>query len=235
MKDTVDSYRIFLSVRAFLQLPLEESEKAFDNQEDAHPLYKRLFRMVTHQGHRTEDAELKYLALAVLILQLVEDTGHWRKDLYEKEALCSRLKALKMAHKLIQIQDCNTHPICSSVYDGGGSEVGLSRIGNAINAILGSSLNHSCAPNTARINRGHLTLLVATQSLEKGQEVHDIYSMHHSEVSRDLRRTWLKDNFFFECGCKACAMDYPEYGLLPSKLPSPATAAALHEADMGLR
>ena len=62
-----------------------------------------------------------------------------------------------------------------------GNQVGLIKLGNANYLAIGSFFNHSCAPNTCRINAGDATVLVATRNIAAGEEIGDIYSMHYSE------------------------------------------------------
>ena len=78
-------------------------------------------------------------------------------------------------------QDCNTHPILAMDEDVRGNQVGLVKLGNANYIAIGSFFNHSCAPNTCRVNAGDATVLVATRNIAEGEEIADIYSMHYSE------------------------------------------------------
>ncbi len=172
--------------------------------------------MMTHESDRDREGKIKYAVLAVTILEVLRSTGYLGSNEDEEK----EEEVLRAAHTLVQVQDVNTHPLlaqfdsdCSS-----SGEVGLARIGSAINAGIGSTINHSCDPNTCRINVGRQTLLFASRNVPPGTEITDIYSMHHSEIPRGQRRAWLKDNFYFECRCRACKRDYPVYSELPSNI-----------------
>ena len=39
--------------------------------------------------------------------------------------------------------------------------------------------------------------------------------MHYSETRRDQRREWLRQNFFFECKCRACREDWGTFEEIP--------------------
>ena len=87
-----------------------------------------------------------------------------------------------------------------------------------MNVHIGSLFNHSCDPNTVRVNVGAATVLVAARSIDAGEEVTAIYRMHHSEIGSEQRKTWLQKNFFFWCGCHACEDGYSTYDLLPGEV-----------------
>ena len=93
---------------------------------------------------------------------------------------------------------------------------------------IGSLFNHSCDPNTSRINVGSATVLVATRTIAAGEEVSDIYSMHHSEIPQRQRGGWLEKNFFFTCGCQACQEGYATYDELPEEACQFSRAFELH-------
>lgn len=152
-QDIADSYRILLTIRAFLQKPLNEVVDAAKGRKEADSNYRRLFSMVTHYGERPREEELKYLVLAMLIYRVLERTGYLGKGSSEEvthQRQVSSIDVLKLVHNLIQIQDVNTHPVLAPDKGGAGSEVGLTKIGNAINVLIGSFVNHSCDPNTCR-------------------------------------------------------------------------------------
>ena len=90
-----------------------------------------------------------------------------------------------------------------------------------INALAGSVINHSCDPNTIRINSpiqpsqctsdsrsedtnrgGVMTLFIASRKIKSGEEICDMYSMHYSQVDATHRREFLREKFHFECQCQ---------------------------------
>ncbi len=155
VEDAADAYRFLLSARVFFQYPLAELSSAWEGGDGggSHPKLSRLFRMMKHQGERPRWQELKLVVMAVLVLALLRDSGY----LDEQEVVggMGESDVLRMAHDLLQIQDVNTHPVLTALGDGqedggGRGEVGVGRIGSAINAEMGSFFNHSCNPNTCR-------------------------------------------------------------------------------------
>ena len=234
--DTGNSFRIFLTFRSVLKRPLKQLLADADNG-------KGFFGMVTHADRKEGDEKYKYLVLSVLLLRLLQKAEYITE--HDPEEL--ELDLLVTLHRMLQIQDVNTHPIMTlDDGDDPASSVGLVKIGNGVYPQIGSYFNHSCDPNTCRVNgSGGRTLLVATRTIPAGREVSDIYSMHYSENARELRRGWLRDHFFFDCACAACERDWPDYEALPGAVKDPgvlsrlegverALAAAVRKGDFGL-
>ena len=96
-KETADSYRIFLTVRAFLQKPIEEILSAADGDSDAGDGYSGLMRMLTHHEDRGEEANGKYLILASLIYRLLLKCGYAMPE--DDVGRC-----LEAIHRVMQIQ-----------------------------------------------------------------------------------------------------------------------------------
>ena len=77
--------------------------------------------------------------------------------------------------------------------------------------VIGSFFNHSCCPNTIRVNVGKMNYVVTSATIPRGSEVTDIYSMHYSEIPRAGRQNWLLDSFHFVCQCPACTKNWPTF------------------------
>ena len=77
--------------------------------------------------------------------------------------------------------------------------------------MIGSYFNHSCCPNTVRINVGKMNYVVTSSTVMQGEEVTDIYSMHFSEIKREDRRDWLHQSFYFLCRCCACVNNWDTF------------------------
>ena len=80
--------------------------------------------------------------------------------------------------------------------------------------VIGSYFNHSCSPNTVRLNVGKINYLVTSRTVLPGEELTDIYSMHFTEIKRERRRTWLQQSFHFWCECEACSHDWDTFDQL---------------------
>ena len=79
-------------------------------------------------------------------------------------------------------------------------------------------LNHSCCPNTLKINQGRKLFLLAKHSIKKGQEVTDCYGQHHLSAGRAARAEILTKAFMFSCNCPACRQDWPSLERLEARL-----------------
>lgn len=85
----------------------------------------------------------------------------------------------------------------------------LTQIGSALYPRL-PLLNHSCCPNTARVNCGGKVILVAAANIAEGDEVSDSYGVvHYLTKGREERRQALSKRYKFQCQCVACKENYP--------------------------
>jgi O6-methylguanine-DNA--protein-cysteine methyltransferase len=225
--ETSDSFRIFLSLKILLEMDPDEllSGTVIDDR------FRQIFAMVTHHTVKTGDIRNKYLVLAHILSEQLKCTGYFGPTVLDSE---TRLEVLCTIHTLLQIQDCNTHPILTMEEDSR-CEVGLAKIGNGIFVAIGSYFNHSCAPNTCRVNSGDRTLLLATRNIKAGDEIGDIYSMHYSETPLDKRQKWLSVSFFFDCACKACTGAWPTYEEMDGKVTDGDLLADLRQTEQGIR
>ena len=128
--------------------------------------------------------DLKFHVLASLLVLIIRQTTYLDRDqagapgnstaalsLTEDEAFLAQL-----ANRLLRVQSYNTHPVlCQDANSIVNKEVGLTRIGNVVNVQAGSVMNHSCDPNTIRINcpvypesiGGVVTLFVASRNISE--------------------------------------------------------------------
>ena len=63
-------------------------------------------------------------------------------------------------------------------------------------------LNHSCHPNTIRLNVGSRVVVVAAEDIRAGDEVTDSYGQNCLVAAREERRRRLRDNYNFTCHCR---------------------------------
>ena len=168
-KSDASSFRIFLALRAVLQYPIEELEKS------------NLLKMEAHNQTQLFEEELKILSLTILILVLLRNTSY-----YQEESLKDDIRTLNMTQRelklaevighLSRVQNFNSHPILTSITEELSSNkqdfnVGLGRLGDCINVAIGSNFNHSCNPNTLRINSVSppRTFLIASRNIPQGK------------------------------------------------------------------
>ena len=215
--DTADAFRIFLSLRTALHMCRQDVLAGpGGGGQMGDERFRRQFAMVDHAAVKVGDERVKNLVLSIMLYGVLLRTGYFgNEDVPADDE--ARVRVMVVLHRLLEIQDCNTHPILAMDEDVRGNQVGLIKLGNANYLAIGSFFNHSCAPNTCRVNAGDATVLVATRNIAAGEEIADIYSMHYSENGTKQRREWLSESFFFECKCRACEGDWPPYEELEGK------------------
>ena len=170
LKSTPSSFRIFLSLLAVTSQSIEELETLGETE---------IMQMEAHHQHQNFEQELKYLSITMLILALLRKTSYYNTDSKSGtnalQLLEEELKVAETVHHLLRVQNFNTHPLLTSIEQNGKNgkdfNVGLSRLGDCINVAIGSNFNHSCNPNTFRINTvcPPKTLLIASRNIKKGR------------------------------------------------------------------
>eukprot|EP00850_Spirogloea_muscicola_P006502 SM000031S11511 [mRNA] locus=s31:23870:28925:- [translate_table: standard] len=70
-----------------------------------------------------------------------------------------------------------------------------------------SLLNHSCAPNVAVSFTGLRLTVRAVEFVGSGSRLELCYGPQKGEMTRQQRRAWLKERYFFCCHCSACSDD----------------------------
>ena len=169
------SFRIFLTFVALLQYPVEQLED-IENTD--------LMRMESHNQTRSFEDELKYITITIMMLVLLRKTSYYNGLIQENTSCSNNLnnKELKIAEiidHLLRVQHYNAHPILTTLDNINEQQfpkkekelnIGLCRLGSCINVVLGSNFNHSCNPNTLRINTFSplRTMLVASRNIPKG-------------------------------------------------------------------
>jgi tetratricopeptide (TPR) repeat protein len=226
--DTSDSFRIFMSLKILFQMDRDELMSGDMSKSSG---FSRLFGMVTHHTEKTGDTRKKDLALIFILFEQLKSTGYFGELALDTD---TKLKVMDIIHNLLQIQDCNTHPILTVVEERG-NQVGLVKIGNCILVSISSHFNHSCCPNTCRINNGDKTVLIATRNIKVGEEISDTYSSHYSEMPVEQRKEWLSENFYFDCACKACAEKWPTYETMEGKVNDEQLLAELQDTEDQIR
>ena len=179
-KSSSSSFRIFLTFIAILQYPIETLEEIGTTD---------LMKMESHNEIRSFEEELKYVVITILILALLKNTSFSKKISSQDHNTPSynltdqELKIADKINHLLRVQNFNTHPILTaSVGDNQASNkrefnVGLSRLGDCINVAIGSHFNHSCNPNTLRINAvaPPQTILIASRNIQRGTKREQSY------------------------------------------------------------
>lgn len=87
-------------------------------------------------------------------------------------------------------------------------------IGAGIYAVL-SLFNHSCDPHVTRTFRGLECHVHALRGCARGTECTDSYGVLYAVNELAERQSHLREQYFFECTCAACAQNWPTYDRLP--------------------
>lgn len=187
--DTADSFRIFLTLRAIFTKSIEDHKTSnfsstdgkvalIQNQNQNYSCFLSGFsleKMETHQDVKTFQDDLKFLVLTCLMILVIRCTDYLPGNpaslqdlmLSEDEMILG-----EVANLYLRVQSYNTHPVLTQCQTSK-SEVEIVRIGNVINTVAGSVINHSCNPNTIRINSHDpdsgalLTLFITSKSIRK--------------------------------------------------------------------
>ena len=204
---------------------VEKGDSVYHSQD-----YKRLFNLACSETGLEERMEAYMVAVYLLrILQQMEYFGP-RSDtssLTEEEVYIGML----LAH-FVQVAERNSQ----SMNELGEDQQGLTTlpqilafeplpVGFGIHPTL-ALVNHSCEPNTVKVQHGGKTILVAARRIEQGEQICDNYGPNFYTSSLQERIRELG----FTCTCTACEENWPLLGKLSSTLnlantPSPLTAA----------
>lgn len=103
--------------------------------------------------------------------------------------------------KVLRILQFNVHCIMQAVIKRG-ETFSMESIGCGIYSSM-AFLNHSCNPNTIKYWEGDRMVLVASRTIEAGEEVADNYGMHFLNNNKIIRQSWLKVNCFSIVYCSA--------------------------------
>jgi len=174
--------------------------------------------LVTHNGVGGKQApELMMQAhVVVFLLRLVkklkyiEDTENEAMELDDEMTLVGRV-----LHHFMRAAFYNTHETTEVENTGDHWEKNkIRRIGRVTNSSL-ALINHSCDPNYRRVSDGITTFGFACKPIGKGKEISDLYCKPFASAQLPERQRYLQ-KYNFQCGCPACANNWPDLAGLPS-------------------
>jgi len=194
----------------------EEEGWKFEGDEN---IFKAIYNLVNHIDKLTVDKELVAVIKSVVLLRFLVCSGYFPGEAEDSVALSA--EQIFIGKLLFHFQ-CGITYNQHGVYEAqgaiaAGKKLPLVDVGAAFypNMVL---LNHSCCPNTIRINQGKKTYLVAKHAIKKGQEVTDCYGMHHLSNTKAERTPVIENGFLFSCKCKACLENWTILPELESRL-----------------
>jgi len=232
------SGNILLSYRAITQKPLEfftslEDYRAVDpkfavefkDEEDICKFsdYRNIFNLEAHRAKRNTEERLSLCIRTAICIVLLRHGGYFGDKetsygaaLSTQEALIANIVYFMQEgiqynlHTVDEVKPSNLTGIASPQ---------LREVGCAVFPTL-LLLNHSCEPNTLRINaNGNQVVMVAKRRIRQGEEITDNYGIHHISMAFEDRQDALNRGFAFSCCCNGCAKDYPRLKSLRSQLP----------------
>ena len=177
--------------------------------------YIRLLGLVCHRKEALLEQVWQF-TLALFLLQCLAHSG-WldhrldqQSDLTEEDVYLAML-----AVHMRGVTSYNTHQVGERL-SGTESLLQTRELGLAVRPTV-ALLNHSCWPNTVRCSAGREVVIMATRTINTGQEVTDIYTECFYEADLVTRQKKCGE-YQFQCRCEACQADWPLLSSLPSSL-----------------
>ena len=219
----------YLALRAIttksLNYFLDKRLQYFSNYDDSqgtelegNQVYKsldirNLYNLTTKKADLEKKMEL-YM-IAAYLLKILQQMGYFETEKENESTLTEEEVYIGMllAHFLAVIE-CNSHLICQLSKEHFGlitlpdilkSNFQPEDIGCGINTTL-AFFNHSCNPNTIKIQKGNKTFLVATENIRKGDEIYDNYGC----VFYSMDKLTRNHEIGFICKCEPCLQDWPK-------------------------
>jgi len=193
--------------------------------------YDNLYNLLTHSRKASEADHLAFSTSACLLLYYLKISNYFGssasresdRELNDSEVLIGRL-----LYHILEVNQYNTQEIHQAVAWNQEKGITTAGIGCAMNPTL-ALFNHSCTPNTITANIGPNTLMLATESIKKGQEVTSSYSYQFHDKLIKTRKVQLKERYKFDCKCEACERKWPMYEFMTKSVAKPGVnAKALH-------
>lgn len=190
--------------------------------------YKGLYNLVNHIEHTNKEERLSIVVRTAVLLKCLIAAGYFgptelgsssltSDQLYIGELLFHFQTGIQYnLHAVYQVSEKDLTP---------GKRIPLSDIGAGVYPTT-IFFNHSCAPNTVRINQGKRVVYVAKRNISAGDQVTDCYGIHHLSVTLADRQAALERGYAFTCTCVACKNNFGTLADLPSTI-SPNVAVKL--------
>ena len=168
-------------------------------------------------SHKSEDlmSSIWNLVLSFFLLECLTYSGWLPASSLTSELTDDEEYLTLLLVHLRGVTQFNTHKIAEMLSCEGGllksQEVGIAVRPTA------ALLNHSCWPNTVRCSTGNNVVIMASFTIQPGDEVTDIYTETFHEMSTEYRQAKCR-SYKFTCTCQACKEDWPLLQDLPSAL-----------------
>eukprot|EP00094_Tigriopus_californicus_P006260 TCALIF_06026-PA protein Name:"Similar to SMYD4 SET and MYND domain-containing protein 4 (Pongo abelii)" AED:0.08 eAED:0.08 QI:8/0.66/0.25/1/0.33/0.5/4/0/663 len=189
----------------------------FSYEKDEH--YRGLFNLVTHYDQMQIKDRVTIMIRSVVLLKCLKAGGYFGGEPTTQLQLSP--DELFIGKLLFHFQ-CGIQYNLHTIYQVNGvmepsKRIPLQDIGSGVYPTT-LFFNHSCAPNTIRVNQGPRVIIITKSFVKAGEEVTDCYGIHHMSIPRAERQETLRRGYAFECQCQACKKDYPLLASLPNHL-----------------
>lgn len=185
--------------------------------------------LVRHETERRPSDNLTLCAIAFILLQTSKVTG-WFSDLCREDPLdsrsCVEMEKVVFSAFLSHLQmiQCNSFEITemrpSESADQNQNSLQRHRIcciGVGIYPAM-ATMNHSCDPTVDLVFYGNKSVIRAIRNIYKSEEVTIDYGNLFFVNGKSQRCQFLRECYFFDCGCRACSEDWPLWDALPSSV-----------------
>lgn len=163
--------------------------------------YRRIYNLVSHANERSAEDFFQRSVMTSFLTSILKGGGFFQSD--ENINFISTL-----IFRNLQILQFNAHEV-SELELKSKNDVGKSNfIGGSLYCHL-SQFNHSCDPGLVRYYNGANVCARAIKNIKAGDMIAENYGPLFTEVKRDERRIQLKEQYHFDCCCKACEENWP--------------------------
>ena len=182
---------------------------------------KNLFNLSRREASSEKKIEL--FMVAAFLLKVLQHMEYFEVEKKNENSLTEEevFMGLILSH-FVAVNESNSHLICqapsqhlniASLPDILRHNFQPEQIGFGLNPTL-AFFNHSCNPNTIKIQRGNRTALIASQNIPAGQEILDNYGSLFYTSGREERQREVG----FMCQCEACTENWPLYRQLEDRI-----------------
>lgn len=163
--------------------------------------YRRVFNLVSHESERSAEDFFERTVMSSFLTSILKAGNFFQSD--ENINFIATLM-----FRNLQLLQFNAHEV-SELDIKSKNDVGKSNfIGGALYCNL-SLFNHSCDPGIVRYYNGVNVCARAIKNIKAGDMIAENYGPLFTEVKRDARKAQLKEQYHFDCCCKACEDNWP--------------------------
>jgi len=180
-------------------------------------MFWRVYGLVRHSERRSVEDYFHRTVMAVFLLKSVKRTKYFdqvkpngigtKDKLSEAEQLAGGLLL-----RFLQTIQFNAHEVSQFCLPE------TNRLDGSKNLSLGAAIyptlayfNHSCHAAQIRYFSGNAVITRAVRTVRAGEVVPENYGQSYATRSRDQRRLYLTDRYWFSCDCESCEENWPSF------------------------